>query len=273
MTPLRSILLERCRPLDSDHSLNVSAQWRFDVGEQRSNSVWRNVSLRHLRTADERLTPLDCWLWSVQQGVWDDSACVALLDDSEREQMRRRPAAQQQHYARHHAALRVLLAQRVREQYAQLEIAQDAYGKPYLPAYPELHFNLSHSGPFGGLTLGARVIGFDIELPDSADYPQLARRFFPFEAQQLQHSSSTQANQKHFARLWTAKEAYLKAIGRGLRLRLNSFRLRTDTKGCAIGLLDAGLTANRHLCRFYVLPESQDCDYVGTLAALSDADV
>lgn len=271
MNRLSSILPERCRPQDPDRSLNVSDQWHFDVCEQRSNSVWRNVSLRHLRTADERLTPLDCWLWSVQQGVWDDSACVALLDDSEREQMRRRPAAQQQHYARHHAALRVLLAQGVREQDAQLEIAQDAYGKPYLPAYPELHFNLSHSGPFGGLTLGSRVIGFDIELPGSADYDQLAQRFFPFEAQQLQHSNSTQANQEHFARLWTAKEAYLKAIGRGLSLRLNSFRLRTDTEGRAIDLLDAGLTANRHRCRFYVLPERPDWDYVGTLVALSEA--
>lgn len=98
---------------------------------------------------------------------------------------------------------------------------ENPWGKPQLRDRADLHFSLSHSGTWAVCAVGASPLGVDIESPRCT--MAVARRcFHPTEIEALERLEP-EAQQAALGRLWTAKEAYLKAIGRGLTLPLNSF--------------------------------------------------
>lgn len=92
-------------------------------------------------------------------------------------------------------------------------------GKPLLRDNPDhLQFNLSHShGLIACAVSYGQQIGLDIDFWRRRNrYLAIAQRYFhPSEFQQLQQLSGT-AQQQYFYRLWTLKEAWLKAEGSGL---------------------------------------------------------
>ena len=102
------------------------------------------------------------------------------------------------------------------------EIAVTEYGKPYLPELPDFHFSLSHSEKLALCAVSGEEIGCDIELPRGFD-PAIAKRFFhPAEKDWLfSHPQNEQCDA--FFRLWTCKESFIKALGLGLSLPLDSF--------------------------------------------------
>ena len=109
--------------------------------------------------------------------------------------------------------------------------AVDAWGKPSVAA-PELplHFNLSKTR--GWVLVAVAIdceLGCDIELLDPrGDELALARRYFhASEVEWLEHQSAAEHG-RAFVRLWTLKEAYAKARGRGLSLGLDRIRVRLD---------------------------------------------
>lgn len=95
-------------------------------------------------------------------------------------------------------------------------------GKPYLVAAPDIHFSLSHSGGWAVCALSDRPVGVDIErrTPGRRD---VAERFFHKEETQYLNSLPLCAREDAFYSLWTLKESFVKATGRGLRLPLRSF--------------------------------------------------
>ena len=88
-----------------------------------------------------------------------------------------------------------------------------------------LRFNLAHSHELAlyAFTLG-REIGVDIEylraLPDA---DQIAKRFFSARENAALQALSTNQRQQAFYNCWTRKEAYVKAIGKGLAQPLDQF--------------------------------------------------
>ena len=96
---------------------------------------------------------------------------------------------------------------------------------------PALEFNLSHTEDMilCAVTVGC-PIGVDVEdTSRPADFLPLARRFFhPAETALLENLSADQLPLA-FYRLWTLKEAYLKALGAGLTGRLDAFGFRWAT--------------------------------------------
>ena len=127
-----------------------------------------------------------------------------------------------------HARLRLLLAQLLATAPQELTFAAGEHGKPALSgghAAAGLEFNLSHSGGRGFVGWAwHRQIGVDIEVwRPMSDEAALVRRYFSVaeiaEYELLPHSRRTQA----FFDCWTRKEAYVKAVGRGLGLPLDSF--------------------------------------------------
>jgi 4'-phosphopantetheinyl transferase len=109
-----------------------------------------------------------------------------------------------------------------------IRFAYSPEGKPSLE-YPaaDLRFNVSHSGKFALCAAGSPpCLGVDIEqvrpMPDALS---LARRFFsPEEAAELARVPPHLREQVFF-NCWTRKEAYLKAVGSGLSIPLDSFRV------------------------------------------------
>ena len=106
-------------------------------------------------------------------------------------------------------------------------------GKPYLKDVDELislQFNLSHSQEYAlyGFTYH-HLVGVDLEyLREMPDLIKIARRFFSNREYELLMRANEEARLKLFFQLWTAKEAYLKAIGTGIADSLADVELAID---------------------------------------------
>lgn len=103
-----------------------------------------------------------------------------------------------------------------------------AFGRPLLadapPAARNLSFNLSHSDRVVllGVTRDAEI-GIDVEDLDRAPPLDVARSFFtPDELRQLL-ALPPDGQPRRFMELWTLKESYIKARGKGLSLPLDQF--------------------------------------------------
>jgi 4'-phosphopantetheinyl transferase len=92
-------------------------------------------------------------------------------------------------------------------------------------AHSNLTFNISHSGGVALLAFTrSRQIGVDIEqIRRDFDTTAIAGRFFSTTEQQELTTFPAEQRDEVFFRIWTRKEAYIKATGEGLSLPLNQF--------------------------------------------------
>lgn len=131
------------------------------------------------------------------------------------------------------APVRSLLAAYLGQPIASVRIERGAHGKPYVADAP-LEFNLSHAGGALMLAVSRRTaLGIDLESIRRKTRPavELARRFFtPAEAKALE-ALPPNRRQDTFLRLWCAKEAALKAHGRGIGFGLDRFEFALDARG------------------------------------------
>jgi len=179
-------------------------------------------------TATPRATAVDIWYWplDVASAGLDDTVISA--DE--------RVRADRLHSAVHRSAfiaartgLRTVLASYAGATPDALVFATGAHGKPALDGSDvgrtsALHFNLSHAGGFAALAVcRTHPVGIDIEQPRlvSRNLPQ--RFFSPDEAIELDRLADGPAWEDAFFRIWTRKEAVLKALGTGLSLDTRTF--------------------------------------------------
>lgn len=107
--------------------------------------------------------------------------------------------------------------------------ARDAYGKPMLLGEPDLDFSLTHTTgavACAVVTGGGpeTAVGIDLEAADRRITLELADRFFAVdETAWIRAQSQPEAA---FLGIWTLKEAFVKAAGRGLALGLTQFSVR-----------------------------------------------
>ncbi len=105
-------------------------------------------------------------------------------------------------------------------------IVKNRYGKPFLGSVdnPPLHFNLSHSGQWVVCAVDQMPVGIDIEQVRPVDL-DIARRFFSETEYQELFSKSGEDRVSYFYDLWTSKESFVKAKGKGLSIPLDSFSI------------------------------------------------
>jgi 4'-phosphopantetheinyl transferase len=97
-------------------------------------------------------------------------------------------------------------------------------GKPHIGNLTDVHYNISHSGYYVVCAVAPTEIGIDVERIRKVNL-RIAERFFsPSEIHDLM-ACDEEHRMKYFITLWTIKESYLKAIGRGLTQHLNSFTI------------------------------------------------
>jgi len=101
-----------------------------------------------------------------------------------------------------------------------------SHGKPYLTKSGPF-FNVSHAGEWVAAIFHSHEAGIDIEQLRSID-TRIASRFFnPRESAAL--ADLEEHNRlRQFYRLWTMKEAYIKASGKGLSTPLDSFTFQPE---------------------------------------------
>jgi 4'-phosphopantetheinyl transferase len=138
--------------------------------------------------------------------------------------------ADRRRYIVSHAMLRCVLGEYLDLPPNQVRIATGPHGKPFVEAAREaggLQFSLSHSGDLVLLAVsGGGAVGVDVEavriLRDRG--AMAAEALTPSELQQLERLPHG-VQDEFFLRWWTAKEAFLKAIGVGLTCPLRQVEL------------------------------------------------
>lgn len=127
----------------------------------------------------------------------------------------------QQAFARSRAYLRHTLAHYLDCPAADIEFAFSDKGKPYLPK-SDCCFNLSHTDQAVAIIIGwQQQVGIDIEANDRrVDRELLSKRVFTEQEQAFIQQNTDP--QRAFLRLWTRKEALVKAMGVGIAADLLS---------------------------------------------------
>jgi len=111
----------------------------------------------------------------------------------------------------------------------EADIALNDYGKPDLIGRDDFHFNISHSGRWIVIAVDHTPLGVDIERIQPVDY-MVAKKFFSdVEYADLMDKHGSE-RLRYFYDLWTLKESYIKAIGRGLSIPLDSFTIRINNR-------------------------------------------
>ncbi|MBK3493954.1 4'-phosphopantetheinyl transferase superfamily protein [Viridibacillus sp. YIM B01967] len=109
----------------------------------------------------------------------------------------------------------------------QFEFTTNTYGKTFLSDVQNFKFNLSHSEDWVVCAIDGNQIGIDVEMEKLID-PQIAHQFFT--KKECDYIFSLVDYQvPRFFEIWTLKESYIKAVGLGLSLPLNSFSIILDT--------------------------------------------
>ncbi len=97
----------------------------------------------------------------------------------------------------------------------ELDLTVGPFGKPAFLRHPEVHFNLSHSGPWLLCALHDAPVGVDVE-QESSRALAAAPTFMSVEELGRHRQLPPDQTQADFFRLWTRKESLLKAAGTGL---------------------------------------------------------
>jgi len=135
-------------------------------------------------------------------------------------------------------SLRALLASYLHERPADLAFAVSPYGKPRLWGREGLQFNTTHSHELALCAVGRQELGIDVEwvrpLPSMMHIA--SQSFHPREVVGLRQMGGDGV-ERAFFRCWSRKEAYIKAVGQGLSIPLDSFAVSIGDDAC---LLESG---------------------------------
>ncbi|MFU9047250.1 4'-phosphopantetheinyl transferase family protein [Acinetobacter tibetensis] len=123
-----------------------------------------------------------------------------------------------------------LLSQHMQREIQNTDLSKTEYGKPYLEQFPQVTFNHSHSHKHYALAYSDTVkqVGIDIEdLDRKVRFEALAQH--AFHPDELRHWAEMEYSEEFWFRVWTTKEAVLKASGLGIRLSLNELNTRVHS--------------------------------------------
>ncbi len=164
-------------------------------------------------------------------GRFDD--LEAGLPASERERAQRfKVAAAERRFVLARTLLRRALGEHLDVAPSALIFGIGEHGKPHLrqPEPPPVFgFNLSHSGEVVVLVTATGEIGVDVEERRTVPAAErLARRFFSPAERDFILALDDPDRDRAFLRIWTQKEAWLKAIGLGMGMPLREVETEAD---------------------------------------------
>lgn len=178
---------------------------------------------------------VDLWLWRLEADDARFAELAAVLSDDE--DGRARGFVRPEHGRAFKIArgrMRQILATYTGADPARFGFAYTPHRKPWLPGGPV--FNLSHSGDWAALAVTPQVaLGLDIEAPRRIERDVATRFFSPAEVAAM--AALTGADwQAAFFRVWTRKEAMVKALGDGLSMPLDRFDVTVGPQAALLRL-------------------------------------
>lgn len=140
-------------------------------------------------------------------------------------------------HARHWTAcrgrVRQLLGRETGISPADIEFAEEEFGRPFLvPDSPSVPlFNLSHTDGLAALAISYDVrVGVDIETIQPLRDDEMEWPLSPAERETLGKAPEAERHDVFF-RFWTLKEAFIKAVGKGVSLPLEDFDMSGPDDG------------------------------------------
>jgi len=173
---------------------------------------------------------VDIWLFPFE--TVDEALrhrCLSLLDAGEREQLASFSLARpRDQYLVSRALVRLALSHHSGQAPKSLSFTRDAHGRPWLAAPHDalgLYFSLSHTDGLVAVAVShTRQIGLDVEdLHRRTNVMGIAQTYFAASEWAALNQLAGDAQRARFFDLWTVKEAYIKACGKGLRMPLDQF--------------------------------------------------
>lgn len=141
-----------------------------------------------------------------------------------------------------HGAVRDVLSRYLGLPAGELAFSTKPHGKPALaaPDHAWLQFNLSHSGDLALIAVARdRPVGIDVEqIAPPDNFPRLVEQFFSANENAAFRALPESKRAAAFFAGWTCKEAYVKALGTGVSLPLDSFDVTMDPDAPARLLAD-----------------------------------
>jgi 4'-phosphopantetheinyl transferase len=186
----------------------------------------------HLETGEVHL-----WCISLTGSSQKITEMTDIISQEERDQAKRFHAQSSRvGFILGRGSLRMLLGDYIDINPSNMQFQYSVAGKPRLindSNDADIQFNYSQSGNLGLISITKdRCIGVDIEkIREDFDFKPIAMRFFTtYELSNLFRLPERE-QRSGFFRLWTAKEAYLKAIGVGLSSSLSQFDIELPNSG------------------------------------------
>lgn len=128
------------------------------------------------------------------------------------------------------AAAELLINKAVKTEYPgaelPLDIKESSGGKPYPADYKGLFLNVAHSLRYAMCAAADMPVGADIQYMRDISGGMPERFFTAAETDYVRNSPNPKSA---FYELWVRKESFVKAVGEGLRIALNSFSVLDKT--------------------------------------------
>lgn len=134
-------------------------------------------------------------------------------------------------------------------------IQHEESGKPYLKfpkgSHPDLQISISHSGQWCACLIaeGKQSVGLDLEdLHIPRSFLKLAEHYFSSEETECVRQYGKEA----FYKLWTAKEAIAKQLGKGLSEVLKIKLIPTASDNNRVSFGSPGYRLSQHMTQDYI---------------------
>jgi 4'-phosphopantetheinyl transferase len=180
------------------------------------------------KARDPRAVPIDVWRadLAAARPLREDLELVLSRDELERAS-RYRFAPDRERFALARGILRVILGEYLGSNPAAIRFTYGSFGKPGVrtaPGSPPLFFNVSHGGGQVAYAVSrAAEVGIDLERVRSGVFEEgwSAAWLSPREQWRIAQVGDPWQRERTMFDLWTRKEAFLKGLGWGHRLRLH----------------------------------------------------
>jgi len=117
--------------------------------------------------------------------------------------------------------VRHVLCKQFRFKNEDIKILKSNEGKPYIEDN-SIYFNITHAGDFVVCVFSDQEVGIDLEQINEIDL-KIAQRFFCQSEYEDLLAQKVENHLDYFYSLWTLKESYVKWLGTGISIPLDSF--------------------------------------------------
>ena len=160
----------------------------------------------------------EVWEFNMQMLHGEFYTLISYLKEDETERYKKLvDSCKQRNHMACRGLLRLVVSQYISQDPKQIQFSYNSYGKPFVLSHPAYLFNISHSGNWLSIIVSPNhEVGIDCEMINDKNIGQFSRLILNqkdyAEFNELPRAIKT----KQLIQAWTQKEAFIKAIGKGL---------------------------------------------------------